>query len=57
MLEESKSSTSSKASTSTVTEPKKYKCTKTCYINGFLYKAGDVITGNNPAKEYFVEIK
>jgi hypothetical protein len=57
MLEESKPSTSSKASTSTVTEPKKYKCTKTCYINGFLYKAGDVITGNNPAKEYFVEIK
>lgn len=51
MLDEDKPSASVKA------EPKKYKCIKTCYINGFLYKAGDVITGNNPAKEYFVEIK
>lgn len=38
-------------------EPKKYKCIRTCYINGFLYKVGEVVTGKAPCKEYFTEMK
>lgn len=42
---------------SKATEAKKYKCIRTCYINGFLYKVGEVVTGKAPCEEYFVEIK